>query len=199
MRPRWLPGRSNPSEDEAEFDREFLDDKSIFYDPGRLLKAILIGIGILCVGQNAIRYFGYLLRDTSGNAHVTFQSPSAQHPLDLAFSHHRNNSGIGAHGKKSIVVASVSYEDTTWIQDYLPDWENNIYVVDDKKANLTVFINHGHEAAVYLSYIINHYYVLPDYVAFLHANRYQWHNEDPMYDGVQPMKHLQLQHVKDVG
>lgn len=34
---------------------------------------------------------------------------------------------------------------------------------------------------------------------FSHADRYQWHNEDPMYDGVPPVLNLRLSHVKSVG
>jgi len=36
-------------------------------------------------------------------------------------------------------------------------------------------------------------------MVFLHADRYQWHNDDPMYDGVMPVKNLQLDHVKKMG
>jgi hypothetical protein len=36
-------------------------------------------------------------------------------------------------------------------------------------------------------------------MVFQHANRYQWHNEDPMYDGVPPIKNLRLDNVKEVG
>lgn len=30
---------------------------------------------------------------------------------------------------------------------------------------------------------------------FIHAQRYQWHNDDPMYDGIQPLKNLKLDSV----
>ncbi len=32
-----------------------------------------------------------------------------------------------------------------------------------------------------IRYIIDNYQNLPEYMVFLHALRYQWHNEDPMY------------------
>ena len=72
-------------------------------------------------------------------------------------------------------------------------------VVNDDNAELTVSRQGGNEAAVFLTYIINNYYNLPDYMVFLHAERYQWHNDDPMYDGIPAVKHLQLPHVKKVG
>jgi hypothetical protein len=30
-------------------------------------------------------------------------------------------------------------------------------------------------------YIIDHYDKLPDVVVFMHSERYQWHNDDPIY------------------
>lgn len=48
-------------------------------------------------------------------------------------------------------------------------------------------------------YIIDRYDSLPDVSIFIHSLRYQWHNEDPMYDGVPVLKHLQLNHVKKRG
>ncbi len=48
-------------------------------------------------------------------------------------------------------------------------------------------------------YIIDHYHDLPDIMVFMHALRYQWHNEDPMYDGVPVLQNLRLSHVAEVG
>ena len=52
--------------------------------------------------------------------------------------------------------------------------------MNDLHANTTVAKNKGNEASAYLTYIINNYASLPDYMVFLHALRYQWHNDDPM-------------------
>lgn len=49
------------------------------------------------------------------------------------------------------------------------------------------------------SYIIDRYETLPEVSIFIHSLRYQWHNEDPMYDGVPVLKRLRLDHVKDRG
>jgi len=48
-------------------------------------------------------------------------------------------------------------------------------------------------------YIIDRYDTLPDVSIFIHSLRYQWHNEDPMYDGVPVLQHLRLSHVKARG
>lgn len=121
------------------------------------------------------------------------------HPIEQSIEHVFNDTRQESSHSKAIVVASTSKEETMWIHEHFPDWQVNVYVVDDNDAELTLLHNIGREAAVYLTYIINHYYNLPDTMVFLHADRYQWHNDDPMYDGVMPVKNLQLDYVKQVG
>ena len=82
---------------------------------------------------------------------------------------------------KILVVASICSENTSWLQAYLSSWSQLIYVVNDLQAPLQVPQNKGREWSAYLSYIIDNYDNLPDISVFLHGNRYQWHNEDPMY------------------
>lgn len=53
--------------------------------------------------------------------------------------------------RKDMVVASMKSDDTSWIAEYFPDWSRSIYVVDDKKAPLTVAKNKGRESMVYLT------------------------------------------------
>ena len=55
-------------------------------------------------------------------------------------------------------------EHTKWINKAFPDWEIITYVANDETANYTVLRNEGHEASIYLSYIINNYWTLPDYM-----------------------------------
>ncbi|TGJ79273.1 hypothetical protein E0Z10_g9488 [Xylaria hypoxylon] len=99
-----------------------------------------------------------------------------------------------------LVVASLSTEDTTWFHAYLPDsWPKNVYVVDDPAAKLTVPKNKGHEAMVYLTYIIDRYDSLPDNVLFLHASRFAWHNDDPDYDALPTLQNIQLSYLQEAG
>lgn len=42
-------------------------------------------------------------------------------------------------------------ENVTWLDDFLLDWKKNIYVVDDPTAPLTVDVNKGREAMVFLT------------------------------------------------
>lgn len=51
-----------------------------------------------------------------------------------------------------MVVASMKHENVSWLDEYLPEWKKNIYVVDDNRAKLTVPMNKGREAMVFLTY-----------------------------------------------
>ncbi|KAI9653580.1 MAG: hypothetical protein M1831_005962 [Alyxoria varia] len=110
---------------------------------------------------------------------------------------------VGSRTKsKAIVAASLSGDNTTWIKEHLPEWEANVYgtvVMNDAGANLTVAKNKGNEASAYLTYLITHYHNLPHYMVFIHAKRYQWHNDDPMYDHVPIIRNLRLAHVEKAG
>lgn len=53
--------------------------------------------------------------------------------------------------RTAIVVASQASENATWLNEYFPQWEKNIYRVDDPDAPLTVPKNKGRESMVYLT------------------------------------------------
>ncbi|KAJ9302949.1 hypothetical protein DTO271G3_323 [Paecilomyces variotii] len=101
--------------------------------------------------------------------------------------------------KKDLVVASMTKDDTSWLFEYFPDWHKSIYVVDDEDAELTVEINKGRESMVYLTYIIDNYDNLPDNMLFIHSLRYQWHNDDPYYDGVPMLRNFQIPYLEAQG
>jgi hypothetical protein len=98
-----------------------------------------------------------------------------------------------------IVVASLKSEDTAWVAQYLPHWFRSIYVVDEPAAKLTVPRNKGREAMVYLTHIINNYDTLAETTVFVHASRFAWHNDDPDYDALGSLSHLQLDYVQAAG
>jgi hypothetical protein len=54
---------------------------------------------------------------------------------------------------KAFVVASVVREDPTWLLAHFSDWDVRRYVVDNQTADLTVPINKGREAMVYLTWV----------------------------------------------
>ena len=92
--------------------------------------------------------------------------------------------------KTKAVVTSVQKEDETtadWLAEFLPDWQAVVYVTDRTSddaasSNRSIIsphylpVNKGREASVYLTYIIQHYNSLPEYVVFIHGKRYQIHN-----------------------
>lgn len=104
-------------------------------------------------------------------------------------------------GKDSIelVVASMKKENVTWLDNYLMDWKKVIYVVDDPKALHTVPVNKGREAMVFLTYIIERYDSLPENIIFHHAERFQWHNDDPNYDSLPLLQRFRIEHLRDQG
>ena len=74
------------------------------------------------------------------------------------------------------------------------------YTVDDPTADYHVPKNKGHEAMVYLTYIIDHYdeidAPLADVSLFMHAHKLTWHNNDLLdSSSVNIVKHLQVPKV----
>jgi hypothetical protein len=65
------------------------------------------------------------------------------------------NGGVKAR-RTAVVVASQSSENATWLEEYFPEWEKNIYRVDDANAPLTVPKNKGRESMVYLTYVLGY-------------------------------------------
>lgn len=49
------------------------------------------------------------------------------------------------------------------------------------------------------SYIIDRYWSLPEVSVFLHGGRYQWHVDNPLYDSVISISHLNLDFVQEAG
>ena len=49
------------------------------------------------------------------------------------------------------------------------------------------------------SYIIDNYDSLPDFVLFLHSQRWQWHNDDPDYDGYGVLSRLRFPYIREAG
>ncbi|KAF2669758.1 hypothetical protein BT63DRAFT_268488 [Microthyrium microscopicum] len=52
---------------------------------------------------------------------------------------------------------------------------------------------------VYLTHIIDQYDTLAARLIFIHADRYQWHNDDPRYDGRTSLQNLRLEYVDAEG
>ena len=76
---------------------------------------------------------------------------------------------------RTLVMGRLKSEDISWTWE-LEGLNRSIYTVDDENSVLKVPKNKGHEAMVYLTYIIDNYDVLPDTIICFHPHRYTWHN-----------------------
>ncbi|KAK4946375.1 hypothetical protein LTR10_014573 [Elasticomyces elasticus] len=110
---------------------------------------------------------------------------------------------------KTIIASTQSKNNRSadWVMDLLPDWAPAIFMTDVLEDALDehgirkfgLYHDSGREASVYLSYIINNYYNLPDIMVFIHGGRYQTHNDDPMYDTYPEIANLNLDYVLEEG
>jgi hypothetical protein len=54
--------------------------------------------------------------------------------------------------EKELVFAALAASNMSWVEEHLPEWRANIYRADAKDG-LTVPVNKGNEAMVYLTYV----------------------------------------------
>lgn len=80
------------------------------------------------------------------------------------------------HLTKHLIIASTTSSNLTWLYPSLrlTHWTPHIYVANDPHT-LTVPVNKGNEAMVYLTYIIDNYENLPDVMFFHHDHERAWH------------------------
>jgi len=84
----------------------------------------------------------------------------------------------------ALITAATKKEalDLDWMHTDLPGVELYTYIVNDRKALLHTPRNKGHEAMVYLTFLIDHYDLLddnvngtaPDILIFMHSHRRAW-------------------------
>lgn len=55
------------------------------------------------------------------------------------------------------------------------------------------------DANIVNRYIIDNYDRLPESLLFIHSQRYQWHNDDPYYDGVRMLRNFQVPYLQKQG
>ncbi|KAI9888944.1 MAG: hypothetical protein M1814_006122 [Vezdaea aestivalis] len=102
----------------------------------------------------------------------------------------------GSNYTQTLVIARVAEESIDWIQEELPGLQTAIYTADNPKSHLHPPMNKGHEVMIYLTYIIEHYDILPDVSIFMHAHRWSWHNNDLSgHEAVQMLKSLSNERV----
>ena len=104
---------------------------------------------------------------------------------------------------RGIVIGRLTSENVTWLDAYAPTDESlkpYIYVVDDLTAPLHTPLNKGHEAMVYLTYIIDHYDSLPDVSIFMHPHQRAWHTPELLnHDAVEAVQRLSSERITREG
>src|SRR3954454_1028700 len=70
-----------------------------------------------------------------------------------------------------LVLPKLKSENVNWISQELPDIPAAIYEVDNPSTEYHVPKHKGHEAMVYLTYIMDHYGSLPDTITFIHSHK----------------------------
>lgn len=102
-----------------------------------------------------------------------------------------------------IVIGKLQSDNTDWVSEKLPKWQNAIYVVDNQSAPLHTPMNKGREANPYLTYIIENYHNLPRTIVFLHSHQdgYPggWHTDTPDHSNVWSVEHLNVDFVQETG
>lgn len=105
---------------------------------------------------------------------------------------------------KIILAGQLISEGTTWIREETTDWQNAIYYVNLpsnalSSSGLRTKMNKANEATPYITYIVDNYPYFPDIMAFVHAHRESWHNEDPINNNVHMLNALRLATVLERG
>ena len=105
-----------------------------------------------------------------------------------------------ANYSRVVVVPRMKKEDIDWFKHELPDTNLVVYVVDDHTAANHPPRNKGHEVMVYLTYIVDHYWQLPDTIIFMHAHRWSHHNNELLgADATTMIRRLNDNHVAREG
>ncbi|EXJ71512.1 uncharacterized protein A1O5_05320 [Cladophialophora psammophila CBS 110553] len=125
---------------------------------------------------------------------------------------------------KAVILAKVRSEDVNWVFDYLqecvtqhrlyscvcadedarPSWKQAIYYMDEpNEGMLHPPLNKGREAMAYLTFIIDHYHVLPSYMVFVHPHLRgwpeAWHTDSDDHDQINYIRSLRLEYLEQHG
>ena len=136
---------------------------------------------------------------TSGRKGDNSSTDDAQYSTQFAF-HPGTIKPPGSYYSRVVVAPRVQEDDIDWMKEELPNINFIVYTADDSKAPLHPPKNKGHEVMIYLTYIIDNYWNLPDIILFMHAHRWSYHNNELLgSDAVQMIKALSSERVTREG
>lgn len=93
-------------------------------------------------------------------------------------------------------MSAKSRDEIRWMDSVQEDWIRYPYIITEEFApnnTLPVPANKGNEAMRYLSFIIDNYDTLPDFIAFRHGHKESWHQS---FDAVTEMNNLNLTTIR---
>ncbi|KAL2842104.1 hypothetical protein BJX68DRAFT_270822 [Aspergillus pseudodeflectus] len=103
----------------------------------------------------------------------------------------------------TVIIAALQKDNLTTLgldSGLRPGDEQIVYVADDPNATHSVPMNKGNEAMVYLSFLIDRYYSLPEAMAFMHAGRTSYHNNHLLHlSSSRLVRNLRTQYVRARG
>ena len=103
---------------------------------------------------------------------------------------------LGSKYSRVMVIPRLQSDNTSWISEELPDVDTAVYIANNPVAALHPPKNKGHEVMTYLTYIIDHYDVLPDILIFMHSHRWTHHNNALLgYDASEMVRRLKGDYV----
>ncbi|OAL33959.1 hypothetical protein AYO20_06794 [Fonsecaea nubica] len=105
---------------------------------------------------------------------------------------------------KAVILAKTHGEDVSWVFDNLQDWKQAIYYMDEPDGGmLHPPLNKGREAMAYLTFIIDHYDVLPSYMVFVHPHLQgwpaAWHTDSKNHNQINSIRSLRLAYLEEHG
>jgi hypothetical protein len=83
--------------------------------------------------------------------------------------------------KNSTLVVCRYNENTDFLVG-LTKFRTLLYEKENEKNKYNIVKNKGHEATVYLKYIIDHYDKLSEYTIFIHCHEHSWHHSGSIVD-----------------
>ncbi|OCK74073.1 hypothetical protein K432DRAFT_398387 [Lepidopterella palustris CBS 459.81] len=130
--------------------------------------------------------------------HVQSSTPTPTPTLSSSSTFSALASEISPAPLGAIIAASMHTTNTTWMHKLSDSWTLYPYVADNPfpPPELEIPRNKGHEAMVYLTFIINHWDALPPRMIFVHGHRTSWHQEN---DTVSLIRSLRLPALEEVG
>ena len=106
----------------------------------------------------------------------------------------------GSNYSQVLVVPRLRNDNVSWIERELPGINTAVYVANEPTAKSHPPLNKGHEVMIYLTYIIDHYFSLPDIIIFMHAHRWTHHNIELLsYDSAAMVRRLSHAYVAREG